>query len=501
MIRGINKMNITKSTRSDVPKTKFLKLSKDIVAPFLALIFNKCIEEGVFPTSLKIAEIVPIYKSGKRTESNNYRPISLLSPFAKLFESQLYTQLNQFFSVNKLIYKKQYGFQKKVSTELALSSYCDLVSKEVDNKKVVCSVFLDLAKAFNTVDPDILLSKLNRLGVSGIPLELMRSYLTERKQYTKTNNATSTIKRIQLGVTQGSALGPLLFLIYVNDLPASTNLDVRLYADDACITFSHEDHYTVQKTINKELVKVSNWLRHNKLFLNYKKSTYLIMTNQRSTYKFSFQVDGNILSQSKNTKYLGVRIDDRFTWQDHIIELRSKLARNNNALVRLRKFVNLNTLKMVYYSLVYSHIQYCISIWGSAAKTNLYNIETLQRQSLRIICFKPYRALTDLIFKTLRILKVCDIHKLQLGKLMFCYNKNLHNREENLTQVSQTHNYNTRIATQNNYYQPERRTSLGQQAFSYIGPSLWRTIPLDIKKSANLNIFKIKYKEYLLAKY
>ena len=225
------------------------------------------------------------------------------------------------------------------------------------------------------------------------------------------------------------------------------------------------------------------------------------MTNQRSTHKFSIEVDDHILTQSKNTKYLGVRIDDKFTWQDHIVELRSKLARNNSALVRLRKFVNLNTLKMVYYTLVYSHIQYCISVWGCAAKTNLYNIETLQRQSLRIICFKPYRAPTDLLFKSLRILKVCDIYKLQLGKLMFCYNKNIHEREENLTQVSQRHNYHTRIAAQNNYNQPERRTSLGQQAFSYIGPSLWRTIPMDIKKSNNLNLFKIKYKENLLAKY
>ena len=147
------------------------------------------------------------------------------------------------------------------------------------------------------------------------------------------------------------------------------------------------------------------------------------MTNQRSTHKFSIEVDEHVLTQSRNTKYLGVRIDDKFTWQDHIVELRSKLARNNSALVRLRKFVNLSTLKMVYYSLVYSHIQYCISIWGSAAKTNLYNIETLQRQSVRIICFKPYRAPTDLLFKSLRILKVCDIYKLQLGKLMFCYNK------------------------------------------------------------------------------
>ena len=171
-----------------------------------------------------------------------------------------------------------------------------------------------------------------------------------------------------------------------------------------------------------------------------------------------------------------MRIDEKFTWQDHILELRSKLARNNSALVRLRKFVDLKTLKMVYYSLIYAHIQYCISIWGSAAKSNFYNIETLQRQSLRIMCFQPHRAPTDLIFKSLGILKAGDIYKLQLGKLMFSYNRNQLERDENLLQVTQQHNHQTRIATQSNYYQPERRTSLGQQAFSYRGPILWRTI-------------------------
>ena len=242
-------------------------MSKNIIVFYLEYIFNKCIEGGVFPTSFKTTEVVPIYKSGTKTECKNYRPISLLSPFAKLFESHLYTELDKYFTENNTIYKRQYGFQKNFSTEIALSSYCDLIAKEMDNNKITCSVFLDLAKAFNTVDPDIPISKLHTYGIRELSLDLITSYLKDRQQFTRTKNTKSTSRSIRLGVHQGSSLGPLFFIIYINDLPLSTNLDVRLYADDASLTFSHQNHLALQTTMNSELSKVSEWLYYKLLLI------------------------------------------------------------------------------------------------------------------------------------------------------------------------------------------------------------------------------------------
>ena len=200
----INKLNPKKSTKSDIPSIKFIKLSKTIIVPYLILIFNKCIESNVFPKSLKIAEVVPIYKDGKKNLCNNYRPISLLSPFAKIFENHIYNQLNQYFKKYNILYKLQYGFRQNSSTEMAVSNLCDEISNSFDKKMINCTVFMDFSKAFNTIDPFILLRKLELNGVRGAPLKLLESYLTNRFQYTKVNDVTSGLNPVKMGASQGS---------------------------------------------------------------------------------------------------------------------------------------------------------------------------------------------------------------------------------------------------------------------------------------------------------
>ena len=231
----INKLKLNKSTGPNHTPHKFIKIGKHVISPILTSLINLSFQSGVFPKCLKHSDVIPIYKSGDKQAPNNYRPISLTSPFAKILERCICTQLNSFFDKNKLIHPDQFGFQKNTSTEMAISKVYQTLSENIDNKLNTCAIFLDIRKAFDSVNHQILISKLSNMGVRGIPLTLLESFLTNRSQSVTLNNATSTSRSTICGVPQGSVLGPLFFLCYINDLPQVTSFHTTLFADDACL--------------------------------------------------------------------------------------------------------------------------------------------------------------------------------------------------------------------------------------------------------------------------
>ena len=466
----INNMDHKKSARSDTPKISFIKLSVDIIAPIITKIFNLCIQHGIFPESFKYAEVVPIFKSGSKANINNYRPISLLSPFSKIFESYICNQLTSFLDKNNILYRLQYGFRQDSSTELAVTQLVDDLIDAAENKLINCSIFLDLAKAFNTVNHKILLHKLGKYRVRGLPLLLIENFLKDRSQSTVINNSKSKSQEINVGVPQGSSLGPLLFLININDLPSSTNLKVRLFADDACVSYQHQDPSTLNEIINTELVKINDWLESNKLFINYSKSNFLIFNKTRKQHKFLIQLKNHTLTQVSSTKYLGVIIDDKLTWKPHINYLKSKLSRNCYALTRLKGYLDESVMKMVYYSLIYPHLQYCISSWGAAASSNIDPIIKLQKRIIRYICHMPARSHTNNLFTKTEILKFKDIFELQVCKLVHKYRNNINIGNNNTIPLENQHNYYTRLSSKSNYVIPQVRTNLGLLSFNYLGP-------------------------------
>lgn len=259
----------------ELPSLLIKRIAHSISDP-LSFIINLSLETGIVPDKLKIAKVVPLFKSGEASVFSNYRPVSILPIFSKIYEKVIYTRILNFFNKHNILYNKQFGFRSKHSTSLALIDLIDKISQAIDNNEFTIGIFLDLSKAFDTVNHNILLKKMEFYGVRGLPLSWMQSYLQNRYQYIDFQGTISDYLPISCGVPQGSILGPLLFLIYVNDLPnSSTILKSILFADDTNLFLSDRDFSVLLNTANDELTKVSEWLYANRFSMNVKKNTFL----------------------------------------------------------------------------------------------------------------------------------------------------------------------------------------------------------------------------------
>lgn len=490
IISHIRKLDPSKSTGLDGIPIKYVKMSTLIIAPVLTNIYNNCIIKGYFPKILKIAEIIPIHKKGSKDICSNYRPISILNPFAKLFEKCLHEQLNKYFEVNKLFSPNQYGFKKNCSTADAVLDIYNQLLDNLDKNLITSSVFLDIAKAYDTIDHDILIQKLEIYGVRGVPLELMQSYLTERKQYTVVNNVKSNQDRVVCGIPQGSTLGPLLFNIYINDLPLVSKSTIHLFADDTNLTCSHTNLQTLQQMVNEELKSINNWMRLNKLSLNSDKTEYMLVTNKKNVKSMKVVMDGKEIKRKSCIKYLGVIMDDKLSWKQQIQKQCCNLARGSGAMCRIKYYVNQQTLRMVYFALIYSHLQYCISSWGSASQSIIQPLNILQKRCIRILMGSGYRDHTNPLFFQSKCLKVNDIYKFELAKVMYKITNNmLSQTHDKLKFIEICHKHNTRQRENQNYFVPRTRTKYGQKSLQFSGIKLWNKISSKIR---NMEFIKFK---------
>lgn len=278
------------SCGNDGISTKLLKVIKQEICKPLTIIINQSLATGIFPDPLKIAKVIPLYKKGDRTSLDNYRPISILPSISKIFERVMFNQINTYFSSHNLYYNGQYGFRDKHSTQLAALELIDRISQELDQGMTPINVYLDLSKAFDTLDHNILLSKLQFYGFRNSALEFCKSYLSNRKQFVQINNAKSSEADITMGVPQGSILGPLLFIIYMNDIIRSSNsFKFIMFADDTTLftTLKSNGHHDIyNERLNSELEKISIWLKVNKLSLNVKKTKAMVFHMPQKRFSF-----------------------------------------------------------------------------------------------------------------------------------------------------------------------------------------------------------------------
>lgn len=496
----LNKLKNSSACGVDEIKAAPLKAVAHVICLPLSHICNLILSSGTFPNQLKIARVAVIFKGGDKNDLGNYRPISVLPMFSKVIEETINSRLTHFLQQKNIIVQNQYGFQKKKSTEMALLNIKDKIIDNIENKLFTLGLFLDFKKAFDSVKHDILLIKLSRYGVRGIALDIVKSYLENRMQYTKIGNATSHFGEITCGVPQGSILGPLLFIIYINDI-ANIPLtpDIILYADDTNVFFSGPDIDVLKSQANQWLENLSSWLSANRLNLNPKKTKYMVFRPRNKTYSSEKNIsfEGQHIDRVTSHKFLGVFFHECLDWSLHINHLRNSIARAVGMLCTLRHLLPVWLKKQIYYATIHSHLHYCLLIWGTTTKTNLSYLYLLQKRALRLIELLPFRSHTAQLFQKHELLTINYIRLKKLATVAY------HDVKCNPTEFSRKfaekdHSHNLRHIT---YKKDKLRTNYGAQKLTYQIPDILNEHPTVfalIQESPSIHVFKKKIHAYLL---
>ena len=362
-----------KSPGFDEISSDVIKFVVDALIEPIRYIFNLSLNKGIFPDKFKVAQVTPIFKSGEKGLISNYRPISVLSCFSKILERIMYNRLYSFLVENNILYDKQFGFQKEHSTEHAILQLTNQILQSFNQDEFTIGVFIDLSKAFDTVDHNILLKKLSFYGVRNANLNWFRSYLSNRKQYISIDQGNTDMLTITCGVPQGSILGPLLFLIFVNDLTQATSLDPIMFADDTNLFHSNKNIDTLFEIVNKELKNINTWFQANKLSLNSKKTKYVLFHKPRKKRIIPLnlpilKINDTEIKREHSLKFLGVIVDENLNWKNHIELLENKISKNIGVLFKASKLLNIRCLKNVYFALIHSYINYANIAWASTCK-------------------------------------------------------------------------------------------------------------------------------------
>ena len=478
-----------------------IKKSFELISEPLMLVINSSLEAGLFPDKLKVAKIIPIYKAGEVDTFTNYRPISILSSFSKIYERVMYNRLVEFTNKLEIYYCHQFGFRTNHSTNLALTHLINKIATAIDQKEITASVFLDLSKAFDTLNHDILFSKLERYGIRGVALNWVKSYFNNRTQFVQYNKFSSARIATQCGVPQGSILGPLFFILYINDLPNASHLvKPLLFADDTSICYASSDPIVLATVLNEALLNISTWMKANKLSVNIDKTNYIIFqpTQKKSTYEILLLLDDRLITQKKQIKFLGVLLDENLSWKPHINYVCKKVSKSIGVIYRARFNLSKSTKLSLYYTLIYPYLIYCNTIWSSTYVSNLKRLQILQKRIVRLLTSSSFLAHTAPLFKKLKILDINGINSFCTGIFMYSYhNKLLPPPFLNLFSTSnQFHNYNTRNA--DTYRSHACRTNIKQFTMLSRGPKLWNSLPDTVKNAGTLNCFRNRIRKYLL---
>ena len=494
-----------RSTGYDGLSMKLIKQIIYSIAAPLEYIFSKSLSNGTCPNLLKIAKVIPIYKKEEKDKVTNYRPISLLPSLSKILEKLVYKRLLSFLTINNILNQNQFGFRKNHSTDFAIIQLLDKITDLLAKKEQIIAIYMDLSKAFDTIDHKTLLSKLNNYGIRGIALSWLKSYLSDRQQFVCIDGHNSSMCNIRCGVPQGSILGPLLFLIYVNDLMNSSSiLKFVMFADDTTILASHKNLNQLIHILNSELINISSWFKCNKLSLNINKTNFMHFQSSHSNtnqLNYDIKVDGITLDKKDYTKFLGVTIDSHLTWNNHISNITSHVAKGIGILYRIKHLLPPKSLLMLYNTLILPYITYGNLIWGNCGISKLNHIFLLQKKVVRICSNSSYMTHTDPLFYRMKILKVNDINTLFTGMFMFKYTKNtLPSVFDNFFLYNRSfHSYPTR--NRDNIHLNNPRLLLAHKSIRHHGPDIWNAIPTTIKQSAFLKTFKRRLKENLLHEY
>lgn len=502
VLKLLLQLSISKATGLDGLSTRIIKIAAPIIVTNLTIIFNQSISTGIFPNEWKVTRVIPIFKDGTKNDMNNYRPISIISVIAKVMERLVHGQLYSYLIETDLLSDSQHGFRPLHSTLTALLEITNKWGECIDSGELNGVIFLDLKKAFDTVDHHILFTKIKLYGITGLAYDWFVSYLSNRTQYCMVNGRLSQPLTVKTGIPQGSVLGPLLFIIYVNDLPnCLESTRCNLFADDTQISASATSIIEIEQTLNEDLKKISDWMIANKLSLNVGKTEYMIIGSRQRLSQVQYQPKISIgeleIRRVKSTKSLGLIIDETLTWSEQVDHITKKVITGLGILRRIRDFVPHNTLLTVYWSLIQPYFDYCSPVWAGLGKTLSLKLQKLQNRAARIINRDSYDISSSDCLSKLNLSNLETRRDQQISTVMY---KVSHNQVPDhlgklFRRTCQQHSFNTRQA-EYDFVPPKPNTNYLKNTFSYRGSVVWNKLPVELKSSTSLNIFKTRIRNY-----
>jgi hypothetical protein len=504
------------------------KIIPEIIEP-LKHVISLSLSTGSVPNQMKIAKIIPVFKSGDRTNMDNYRPISLLSCFSKICEKVVANRLIVFLDVNNILSCNQFGFRKQHSTLHPMIQFTNFISTALNEKKHAIAIFCDLRKAFDTVDHTILIKKLQKIGIEGSALLWFKDYLQNRNQFVLLNGKSSSLRNIKIGVPQGSILGPLLFLIYINELPECSLLMSLLFADDATTYTSNDDIAQLVSFVNEEFQKITTFFRSHKMALHPAKTKFILFTNSKIVEESDIIILINNNNENENfpekisrieritlnskipaMKFLGVFFDPKLNFKFHIKQLSSKLARALYILRSVKNVLSPDALRIIYFSVFHCHIIYAIQLWSCSDTASLNVIFLKQKQALRIINGAKFNAHTEPLFKKSKILPLSDLiiffklqfmHQFIQGFLPTSFTNMWIKNSERRQAAEEEGRGNFELRNYDDFFIPYSRLSSLDKLPAISFPKIWNSFTdHEIKLTRNKLIFNSKLKNFFLTK-
>lgn len=476
--------------------SKILTMSAPIIAEHLTYIYNLCIEKCYFPQAFKDAKVIPLFKSGNPNDPSNYRPISILSTLSKPLEKHIKQSLLSHFTKFNLFHSNQSGFRKNHSCHTALTNLIEQWHSNINKDQFTGAIFVDFAKAFDVIDHSLLERKLVLYGVAPKTIKLIASFLCNRRQKVCQGMTTSDFMQIEYGVPQGSILGPILFSVYINDLPLYISGACELFADDTTLHNTHKHANSVCADLEKDIGNLEKWTKLNHMALHPQKSKFMLVTTRqkRQNIKYNLKemcLDGKLLEEVEAHKLLGLTIDKNLSWSSHVSYQSKKLSQKVFQLNRIKYFIDQHTRKLFFHAYIQPDIDYASTCWDLASQNCLKLLHRLYKRSLKLI-LKKSSSLLPGDYKILNILPFDLRCRYNKGVLMY----------KIMNHLSPTYLYEKfkTITVRNKFpiFVPHPRTDLFMSSLSFSGSKLWNELPGYLKEKHSLQSFKAAYHKYLL---
>ena len=502
----LQSLSLEKSAGIDNIPSRFLKDGANILAKPICQICNLSIKFSLFPKQCKVAKIKPLFKKGSKTDPKNYRPISLLPLISKIIERVVFNQTQEFLQNRGLICRYQSGFRKNYSTDLCLSYLCDKIKKGFDSSLFTGMILIDLQKAFDTINHDILIMKMKYLGFSEKAMSWFASYLSLREFRVNINQSLSDSGTITCGVPQGSILGPLLFLLYINDIPQAVDCEILLYADDTCLLFQHKDVKEIERQLNKNFSSLCEWFVDNKLSIHFgeDKTKCILFGNKykiKNAELLNIEYNNIKIKQYKKVTYLGCILDATLSGESMALNVLNKINSRLKFLKRQENFLDITLRRLLCNAMIQPFFDYACSAWYPNLNKSIQDrLQSAQNKCIKF-CLKigQRTSVKKKDFEAINWLNVHDRFLQVIASTVFRFFKNcIPEYMDEIYFPADQEGMSTRFSYQKLQI-PRRKTKMGMKSLSYMAPSFWNTLPKPLKLSITLNSFKHKLKDYFFS--